>query len=173
MLMDMDEYRNRCTPEKIASILHNEHGLFVTDSEAVNILLQGSIQKLPQEWSTCYEADDFLRYQLPYNTLANLKEQAQARKNPKVIYYNPENPFEVEMNEATDRYWSAARETPFYDYLQAYRVNYMTTHKEKFHLTRVLFPKGSAIHGVLSRTIPKDSAGYKAIKNTLSKFNLK
>ena len=173
MKMNMEAYRKSYTQYEIAKKCWNNEYQLRNDEEVINVLFEGRIQKMNQKWNTWFESNGYLKYQLPYMPLNNQKEQTEARKHPAVISYQPDDPWGMETNIVTQLFWSVSRETPFYELYLGYRTEFQNQSKKRnLHITEKVFPKGSAIHGVASRVLPKDSRRYKAIKKTLSVFHM-
>lgn len=173
MKINFEKYRKTLNKYEIANKCWNSNHQLRNDEEIINVLCENLIQKVPQKWNTWFESNDYLKYQLPYMPLSNQQEQNEARKSPAVISYQPDDPWGLNIGNVYQLFWKTAKETPLYELYLGYQTQFLSCEKDhKYKITKKLFPKGSAMHGVVSRMIPKGSNRYRIIKKALDVFNM-
>jgi len=168
-----EKYYQEFNPERITGVLLNTNGDVRSSAEILNVLCEGRMQSIGHEYCVWYESNPYLKYQLPYAPADSYQELLTARKKPTIAVYQGVDPFSLDSNEITMHYWKYARISMFHDWIVGYGST-IINHQEKPHIdiTEKLFPKGSAIHGTMSRLFPKNTRRFKVIKGILAKFNM-
>lgn len=179
MKINLKAYRDQYTPEQVTKFYYNPHKGLRNADEILNVAFEDLFETVHQRWGTWYDSSWYLTKQLPYMPKNTYLEMMQARKNAAVIAYSEKNPWELSLNALTKVYWENARQTPYYDFLLAYRSRFqaLTVNEDEncrhhYDLTERLFPKGSVQYKAVLKLMPKESSTFGKIKKTLAKFNL-
>ena len=171
MKIDLQKYKTKLNCEQLLDICMAD-GKFRVDAEILNICFQGLFQTIDLRWCVWYESCDYLHYQLPYAPKAIYQELLKARKDPFVISFLKNDPFEGTCTELTEPYWTEARKTPCYEVFihQINLVHYKKVNAPK-KVSKKIFKRGTKAYAFMSRSFPKDSKRYAFCKKALSLFH--
>ncbi|MBQ8991999.1 DUF4422 domain-containing protein [Candidatus Saccharibacteria bacterium] len=177
-LWDFEKYREELDWQKIAK----SFGRFKKEKKhksdepqiVINTLCDGKIKRVDQKWWTWYPLSDHLEYQLPYAPLKDYEKLLAAQENPAVMAYERDDPWFPKDNELYRPYWTAARQTPFYEEYLAYFGDRRTVEKKKERKSFVdrMIPADTPTRGYISKIFPHDSRRYKVVKRGLTKLHL-
>lgn len=173
-IWNFDKYRQKLNPSKVAKILQYNSSEVKHREEVINIICGGDSEIIDQRWDVFYDSNTYLEGQLPYAPLNNYQELLEARKNPGIVSYMPEDPWWiVEPTELTAIFWPIARRTPFYElYLQKYS-KYAIENKTQKEITTKVFPVGRSSRNIATRLLPRGTRRYKAVRKIMNDLNIK
>lgn len=172
-IWNFDKYRQIAPLDKIAKIYRDNNGVKHRE-EVINIICEGDAEITEQRWCVHYDSNTYIEGQLPYAPLEKYQKLLDARKNPGIISYMPEDPWWiVEPTELTALFWPIARRAPFYElYLQKYSI-YAINNKTQKEITTKVFPVGHTSRNVATRILPRGTRRYKAVRKIMTDFNIK
>lgn len=174
MKIDLTAYRKAVSPEQMLGYCFDPVHKLRNGAEILNAAFEDRFQRIDQKWCVYYNSDPELEYFLPYAPRETYQELMKARQTPGVVVYLADDPFNGLATDLTPLYWTAARKTPVYELCLAHLTEVMSAgaHSPQ-ELTKKLFKKGTKLHAVVSRLIPKGSSAYRWIRKALAVFNLK
>ncbi len=143
--------------------------------EILNILCEGDVDFTEVRWNTWFDSNAGLKNQLSYAPLSLYQELLKARKNPGVITFMADDPWEVTFTQFTPIYWAAARRTPFYESYLRHDID-LTLYNKQHHVhdrLNQVFPVGGRMRNVLAKALPYGSQRYQAAKKLLELMRLR
>ncbi len=172
MKVDLRAYRKVMQYDKLLESCGNTNGYIRDDTEVMNVCLRGHYKTVKQNWCVWYDSNPYLEYQLPYAPMNIYRELVAARREPYVVAYMKNDPYDPIYTELTVRFWEEARKTPCYEIMLDRRTKVaMLDAKKPVQVTRRMFRKGTKLHAVMSHVFPKGSLRYRFVKSILSVFH--
>lgn len=176
-IWNFQEYRKNIKESKLVKLYpHTEEKTqFRAKEEILNIVCEDNVEFTDVRWNTWYDTNALLTYQLPYMPFTLYQELLSARKNPGMITYMANDPWEREFTALTPIFWNAAQKTAFYEiYLQhgTDLINKRSKVNSKEILTKI-FPVDGNMRSRLTRLFPYNSKRNKAIKRVLKTLHLR
>lgn len=171
--INLDAYRKKVSAEQMLDFCINSQGGLRPEEEILNVALEGHFQQTDPKWNVWLESNPYLEGVLPYAPRGDYQAMITAQKNPGVIEYMKNDPFEGYFTALSELYWSVAAQTPQYQFCQGHAVKTQMkmAHKPK-NITKRLFKEGTGLRATMKRVLPQSSRGYRCIKKTLSMLNL-
>lgn len=168
ILLDAAGIRNVYDPIDIYKKCWNNENKLRVPSEIMNVLFEGNVKIISQQWSTMYESNDYLKYQLPYAPKADYMQLVAARKSPAIIIYMPRDPWLPQLNEVDIEFWSVAKRLPIYPKYIAY-MSYLSAPglNDDRKIIDKIFPHNSRIRNFLIKVFPNGSIRRKVAKKIL------
>lgn len=172
MKVDLRQYRKVMDCDKLLKSCVNTEGYIRDETEVMNVCLSGHFRTVKQNWCVWYESNPYLEYQLPYAPMNIYNELSAARKEPYVVAFMRNDPYDTFYTELTERFWKEAQKTPCCEIMLDRRTEVaMFNAKKPIQLTKAMFRKGTRLHAVVSHMFPKDSLRYRFVKSILSLFH--
>lgn len=171
--INLDAYRKKVPAERMIDFCLNTQGGLRQEEEILNVAFEGHFQQADQKWDVWLESNPYLAEVLPYAPRENYQNLIKARKNPGVIEYMRNDPFEGRFTELSEPYWSIAAQTPQYPICQgqALKTQLKMAHKPR-NITKKLVKEGTGLRATVKRVLPQGSRRYRYIKKTLSMLHL-
>ncbi len=143
--------------------------------EILNILCEGKNEEIDIRWSTWFDTDGLLKNQLAYMPLDLYQKTLAARQDPGVIVYLPNDPWDPLYSILTDKYWDAAKRTPFFNHSIQHGMA-LSIYRAKHHKQEVLtkaFPVDGKARSRLTKILPYGTKRHRAVKKALGFLHLR
>lgn len=173
VIINTEYIRNHYTEAEIYECSWNNDNHLRSSTETLNVLLEGKVEIISQQWNTMYESNDYLKYQLPYAPNDDYMQLLSARKNPYIVSYMPNDPWIPAVNEVDVEFWEIARHLPLYHKYLAH-MSYMVAPGDKDNRKMIdkIFPHNSSIRGWMIKLLPNGSLRRKFAKKILHLLKL-
>ena len=143
----------------------------LSKGELMNMLYENNFSFAPQEYCTLYESNIPFQRQLPYAPLADFQGLLAVRKQPKVINYLSNDPWEDGLySETYDMFWKIAYTTGFQEMYRKRGIDlaiYRTKHDNRSLLVK-LFPPDGSMRGKMTKILPPGTKRNEMTKRLLS-----
>lgn len=116
ILWDFENFRKKYPIEKIAAVCRNKIKAVPFGSE-LNSLCEGDIKPCSIEFGLWLDSNEKIKYFLQRIPLASFSALKQAQKNPTVICYENDDPWNFPKTEFAVRFWETAQKTVFIEQL--------------------------------------------------------
>ena len=143
------------------------------DQDVLNLLCQGNVVYLPQNWNYVVRAHIPIEDHAP----AYLKKEWDlARNDPWVIHYaGKRQPVYVADTEFFEQFWQVARKTPWYESLLIKTKSNNTESTDRYKSSARIWadrwlPMGSLRRKLAKTLLPKDSKRWNLLKNIYYKL---
>lgn len=136
ILMNLKKFRKECTTTTLLKTALSRNWRF-HDQDTLNYLCKGKIKFIDYAWNFVYDYNESYRRSkeiLPNAPHNILQDYLKAKKNPKMIHFSwVDKPWFSPGVHLGEKWWMAARQTPFYSelllrtekYLAEYIINQM------------------------------------------------
>lgn len=117
LIIDCEKFRNKYTLEYMCSIIENQN-FKVYEQDLLNVLFDGDIKFLPQEWNFFTCTNDIITNSIKSSPINDYLNYYEARKNPKIVHFaNVPKPWNDPKSDFANEFWLSARKTPYYEEL--------------------------------------------------------
>lgn len=176
LLWDLKKYRKHIQPSDVLAACIDDQGHPRSSSEVLNVLCENHCKKLSQKWNTLNDSNDYLKQQLPFAPADIFKNLQNARKDPFILSYLPDDPWVSQENETVRIFWDYARQLPIYERYISHLSNrcaVLTAVPAKADLVDRFFPIGSKRREAMKKLLPRTSKRYWRVMAFLKRFRLK